>query len=183
MKKILGPTLIIFIILLSTSCNMGQPPLIQNTPSIELTLVYQEDPYHSFEDVSATVILKNVGKKSLLVNKRLFFMTEKYPPEMIEGVLLITDSSGNQISLNGFIDIAFPEEEFFIVLDPGQSVERNLSLRNVGFSPQYFTKNEPYTVVIIYQNSLEVTKFVDDKEVKSWIGEVQSNSDTFMIIH
>lgn len=182
MKRIFSIASMVICIFFVIACDASFPSSIINKPALEFTLVYEEQNFRSFEDVSATVTLKNVGNKEVLVNKRLYFMTAKFPPEMIEGVLLITDDSGKQINLNGFIDIAFPEKDNFIVLYPGQSIERKLSLQNVGFSSQYFMNNEIYTVIAIYQNSLDVSQIIDGKEVKAWKGEVQSNTATFMIV-
>ncbi|MEW6240551.1 MAG: hypothetical protein AB1564_07050 [Chloroflexota bacterium] len=163
--------------LLLVSC---QPILPQS--SLRLTVIVDRESFGSFEDVSAKVILENVGNESLLVNGRLLFRTEPYfPPEGIEGLFLITDAEGKSVIVDGKIDHGFPIDEFFIVLSPGQYIEKIVTLHGLGFIPQEFRNNELYTVVAYYQNSLDVTRIIDGKEIVAWKGKIQSNTVTFQI--
>jgi hypothetical protein len=153
-----------------------------NKQPLEFTLVFHQDTFQSFKDVSATLTLKNVGKKDLLVSERMACIPRKFPPGITDCVLVVTDKSGEQIRSTGHIDMAVTSEDFFVVLAPGEILERRVSFQSLGLRDPYFKENELYTVVAIYQNSLDATQTVDGKEVKAWIGEVQSNSDTFMVV-
>lgn len=174
-------TLALFIIF-SIACNVNSPSLDFREHPLEVAIVFQQETFQSFEDVSATVSINNAGKEDLLVNKQLLCIAKEFPPEVSVCKLLITDSSGNPIWLSGKIDFAFPRDEFFVVLPPGQTIEKRISLQSVGFRSHDFQEDEIYTVMVIYQNLRDVTQMVNDKKVRAWKGEVQSNTDTFTIL-
>ncbi|MFZ5904488.1 MAG: hypothetical protein ACOYZ8_13160 [Chloroflexota bacterium] len=168
---------ILLLALLLVSCGSVPPQ-----PPLQLTLIVDEESFNSFDDVSVRVTLENVGSKSLLVNKRLLFRTEPYmPPEGIEGLFLITDSEGKPVIVDGRIDHGLPKDEYFIVLSPGQHIEKIITLHGLGFTSQEFRSNELYTVVAYYQNSLEVKLTIDGEEIVAWMGKLQSNTISFQI--
>lgn len=177
--KIVIQIVFIALLLFSSSCKaiVPQPPL-------SFSIIFESENFQSFKEVSAIVILKNVGKENILVNRRLAFQTTPfYPPGGIEGLFLITDSSGQQVIVSGKVDMGLPRDEFFVVLSPGEAIQKKITLNGLGFYPEEFDYNELYTVVVIYQNSLEAKQIVDGEGIQAWTGRVESNDAVFKIIH
>ena len=172
----------IFCLFFLSSCKLPLSTDTSNQTPLSLTLAFKQASFDSFEDVTALITLTNIGNEDILVNGKMRFLPIKRPAEALQGLILISDSTGQPIYLHAHIDYEFPNENQLVVLAPGQSLKKTFTLHGVGFSPHYFKNNETYTVAVAYQNSFEVTKVIDTKEIKSWVGKIQSNSDTFEIV-
>ena len=171
-----------FCLFFLSSCKLPLSTDTSNQTPLSLTLAFKQKSFDSFENVTALITLTNIGDENILVNGKMLFLPIDTPAKALQGLILISDNSGKPIYLNGFINYEFPNKDQLVVLAPGQSLEKTFTLYSVGFSPQYFKGNETYTVTVAYQNSFEVTKVIDTKEIKSWVGKIQSNSDTFEIV-
>jgi hypothetical protein len=170
------PIILLFIL----ACSV-QLPSVPTTTSLALSLQFDQESFASFDEIQADVVVQNISDKDILVNGRLAFVPVKWPSQFIEGVFLVTDSTGNSVTPNAKIDIDRPSEKMFIILKPGEKIVRHIHLGGM-FLPDYFRTGELYNAVAIYQNSLDLIQPLDGKEIKAWKGEVQSNTATFKIM-
>ena len=45
-----------------------------------------------------------------------------------------------------------------------------------------FKKGRRYTIVVVYQNEIDVTKSFTEGPVSSWVGSIRSNEETFYLL-
>lgn len=160
------------------SCTLPSLPCQQEQP-LKLSIQLEQESIESFDQFHGELTLKNVGKENLLVNGRLAFVPVAWPSQFIEGVTLITNPSGDIVAPNGKIDIDFPNVDMFVDLKPGQEIRKLITLRGIGYSSDLFVRGEKYTLVVIYQNEMDVQQELDGKIVRSWVGSIKSSPLTF----
>jgi hypothetical protein len=141
-----------------------------------------QDEFSTFEDVRGLITLENQSENTVLVNRRLSFLPQPAEPAIIEGVVLIKDASGTPIYLEAHVQFESPNKDMFTALKPHSQITKKFSLRGLGFSATDFKSGEKYTIVVIYQNEINSDKTVDGVVLTSWIGIMQSNEETFIIL-
>lgn len=122
--------------------------------------------YDSNEPVRLTVALSNDTAQPVTVNKRLALNSPFAPAKFREIKLSLQDSTGSEQVFGAKINIGFPLEKDFAVLEPQGKVERQFDLR------QYFELNQPgrYELKATYQNQS------DPDGSEAWKGVVESES-------
>jgi len=169
------------LLLLATSCNPVSSS-IRNTNALVLTLKITRKNETPFESILGQIVLKNQSDSNLLVNTRLLVLPQEVSPTFAEVLLLIHDSDGNVIDTrHSRIDFSFPSEENFGLLKSGEQIEKTFNLTS-WFSPSDFQKGKMYTLMVVYQNDFDVTKTIDGVEVQSWVGTIQSNDVSLVIV-
>lgn len=148
--------------------------------ALKLTLTFDQEIYSSFDDVSGRITLENISDESLLVNGRLAISPVPWTPEFIECLLLIKNDNVSIVP-NGKIDIDLPREDFFVILSPRQSIDKEFTLRGVGFSMSDFENNMEYDAIAVYQNLINVSASSGNKLIESWMGEIKSGTATFKL--
>jgi hypothetical protein len=165
-----------FVLLLLTACSS-----VENSP-LELKLELRDHEVHSIEEVRGLVYLTNQSDSSLLVHSRLFLLPLQASPYASEGLLLIYDSSGNRVVNRHLrIDYRYPSEETLHLLKPGKKFATSFYLSS-WFYPSELKQGEKYTIAVIYQNDIDITKTIGGIDVPSWVGTVRSNKETFVIL-
>lgn len=163
-------------LLLLTACSSGEKE------PLELKLELREHEVHSIEEVSGTVHLRNQSDLALLVHTRLFLLPLQASPYASEGLLLIYDSSGDRVIKQHLrIDYRYPSEETLHLLEPEKKITASFYLSS-WFYPSELRQGEKYTIAVIYQNDIDITKTIGGVEVPSWVGSVRSNVETFIIL-
>lgn len=164
-----------------TSCNEYQPPS-RNPNTLLLTVEIKQREVRSLDDLHIQIYLSNRSESSVLVHKRLYWLSFPAPSSMTEVAISISDASGKLVDEMGFfVNRQYPGENTLDVLEPGEQIKKTIYLKN-GFHENTFKKGEKYTIVVIYQNDLDITKTIDGVDVPSWVGSVRSNAETFIIL-
>lgn len=170
------------VLVLLTACNAFLPA--QNNPNtLSLKLEIVQRDVKPLDDLYIQVYLANQSNSSVLVHERLHSLPFPIPPLMTEVLILISDSSGNLVDNTLFhSNYSFPSEDTLTVLKPGEEIERTYHLVSVGFWERLFKKGEKYTIVVVYQNDIDMNKMIDGVEVPAWVGSIRSNEETFVIL-
>jgi len=136
---------------------------------LTLTLTPPEPSPASREPLSCTLALRNRGKNSLWVNRRLAVNHPVSPPHLREVDFLIQDARGRVAEFEAKVRVGLPQREDFVELAPGEAVERKFDLG------LYFalTPGQEYEVQAIYENY-----FVPDglHDVPVWTGRLVSHA-------
>ena len=166
---------------LSVSCHAA-PSSSEKTNSLVLELTLNQNKAHSVEDISGVVILTNRSDRSVLVHRRLFYMPFPGPSDAMEMYIMVSDSSGNLVYMEYYTArYELPSADTLAVVKPGEQIKREIHLKR-GFTTEMFNKKERYTLMAVYQNSLDVIKSVGGVDVASWVGIIHSNEETFVIL-
>ncbi|MBI5294299.1 MAG: hypothetical protein HY869_02405 [Chloroflexi bacterium] len=165
-----------FVLLLLTACSS-----IESKP-LKLELALQQKEFHSLDEIRFQVFLSNQSDSDLLVHKRLSWMAYPAPPFITELAILISDASGKPVDEKGFyVNRDSRSEKTLGRLKPGEQIGKMIYLKH-GFQESTLKSGETYTIVVIYQNDLDITQTIGGVEVPSWVGSVRSNEETFVIL-
>ena len=166
------------LLILSVSCNFSS---FQKAP-LDLKLELRENEVHSVNEIRGSISLTNQSDSALLVHSRLHISPQQAPATVSELLLLVYDSSGNLIDRGNIkIDFEYPSEKTLNMLRPGKKSTTFFSL-SLWFLPSELRIGETYTIKAIYQNEINLTKTFDGIDVPSWVGKIQSNEVTFIIL-
>jgi hypothetical protein len=186
MNKRACSLLVILFACATTTCNLVPVSLPRGTSSINILVYFDKEYYCINEDILAQISLTNSGNTDVFVDGHWALLPILMPPRMSSGALLISDSSGRAITVSIRIDRIPVKEEDFVILEPGQTINKIVVLHDKfhGDPNNYFRyafmSMEKYTVTAIYQNELAFSKIIDGKEIMSWTGKVSGNG-TFQI--
>ena len=180
------PLLVVLFACTTTACNLVPVSLPRETPAVRLLVHLDKEYYCINEDILVQVSLTNSGKTGVFIDGHWALLPILMPPRMSSGALLISDSSGQAITVSIRIDRIPVQEEDFVILVPGQTINKTVVLHNKlhGDPDNYyryaFISMEKYTVTAIYQNELAFSKMIEGKEITAWTGKV-SGYDVFQI--
>ena len=171
------------LLLLLVSCTTTSSQTVEKE-SISLKLTLTKSEVHSFDDIQFQVILTNQGDTSFLVHSRLYYFGVPVDARWAEMLILISDSSGNEVAnYHVYPNYDPPSVDTLTELQPGDKVSKIFYLRSGDFfNKTMFKRGEKYTIVAIYQNDLDITQTIDGIAVSSWIGSVRSNEEIFVIL-
>lgn len=169
-------------LLVLASCG-GMPSSSQETSPIVLDLFVEPGIIKSIDDLHIEVVLTNQSDKRILVHRGSFCLPFPGPSWITAMYLLVSDSSGNLVFNETYTPKhGLPSEDTLAVLKPAGQIKENLYLNSLGFSTDMFKKGKRYTIVVIYQNEIDVTKSFTEGPVSSWVGSIRSNEETFIIL-
>jgi hypothetical protein len=161
--------------LLLTACSS-----VESTP-LSLELKLQQRDFHSIDEIRFEVFLSNQSDSDILVHNRLSWMAFPAPISTTELAILISDASGKPVDEKGFyVNRDSPSEKTLGRLKSGEQIGKMIYLK-AGFHESTFKSGETYTIVVIYQNDLDITQTIGGVEVPSWVGSVRSNEEMFFI--
>lgn len=149
----------------------SQSPLV-------LTIQPSKSVYHSGDKIIVSLLLKNIGEKSLLIYGRMDFATFATLPEMNVGSILVWNPKGDAIDYKREINLDWqPQIEDFVYLAPGESIMRYESIE----IPAEFYDIGIYKLVAIYRNSFDPKDVFEnlDDEREAWKGTVTSEPAMF----
>ena len=173
----------VMLLLLLVACTITSSPTVEKEP-INLKLALTKTEVHSFDDIQVQIVLANQSDTSFLVHSRLYFVGVPVDARWAEMLILISDSSGNEVAnYHVYPNYVPPNVDTLTELKPGDEVSKIFYLRSsLFFYEKMFKRGEKYTIVAIYQNDLDITQTIDGVAVSSWIGSVRSNEETFIIL-
>jgi hypothetical protein len=109
-------------------------------------------------------------------------MAHPAPPFTTELAVLISGTSGKPVDEKGFyVNRDSPSEKTLGRLKPGEQIGKMIYLKH-GFHESTLKSGETYTIVVIYQNDLDITQTIGGVEVPAWVGSIRSNEETFVIL-
>ena len=165
-------------LILTVSCSIS---LSQKAP-LDLKLELRESEVHSVNEIRGVITLTNQSDSPLLVHSRLHISPQQAPPSDSELLLFVYDSSGNLIDRSNIkVEYEYPSEKTLTMLEPGKKTIATFIL-SVWFLPGELLTGETYTIKCVYQNEIDIKKTYDGMEVLSWVGTIQSNEETFIIL-
>ena len=173
----------VMLLLLLVACAITSSPTVEKEP-INLKLALTKTEVHSFDDIQVQIVLANQSDTSFLVHSRLYYFGVPVDARWAEMLILISDSSGNEVAnYHVYPNYVPPNVDTLTELKPGDEVSKIFYLRSsLFFYEKMFKRGEKYTIVAIYQNDLDITQTSDGVAVSSWIGSVRSNEETFIIL-
>jgi hypothetical protein len=121
----------------------------------------------------ATVILSNEGRRELLVNARLLSVPEG-SPDTIGEIIFSIDGPPGSLNLTVFsVNAGRAKVQDFARLMPGETLVKSYDLR------KYFRFTDPgvYKASVTYRNVIEISF----EEMDGWVGQLNSNEETFEI--
>jgi len=143
---------------------------------LELVLSFDKRVYQRGEQVVASIVLRNIGGESLLINS---YMAVNLPvmPSPVRGMaFVILDPSRDKYVPDIYIDSRPPKIEDFVVLAPGEMIERKFYPVSYGYD---FSKLGMYTVIANYQNLIDPSALEPNDKRMAWKGEIDSNPAYF----
>ena len=155
-----------------SACSTEKTPGPTESPSLAFNLSLDQDTYKIGEDILATWEFENLSDDAILVNRRL---SPNAIPEFSEISFIFTAPLENDIHLVVDIEMRnLPEEDDFILLDPGQIVSGYYLISRV-YGP--LTDPGEYSIRAIYNNH-----FNPPSGTPAWQDEIYSNMVLFTII-
>lgn len=141
--------------------------------TLELALLLDAKTYALGRPATGTLILKNSGDESLLVNARLAINNPYSPQPFREVYFLLTDPSGKSAAFGPKINIGRPRSEDFRDLPPGKTADLSFRL------DRYYTLDQPgeYSVQAVYENHA-----APGDGRATWKGRLESNLVSFVVV-
>lgn len=178
--------LLIFLSFLSGACNIETASPPSTIPGIQVEVFLEKRKYCVNENIQVVVSLTNSGKTNSLIDGHWTLSPVLMPSQISSGLLLISDASGQRLTVSIKIDRRPIQEDDFVILEPGEVIKKTIALRDVHYGDPnnyysyHFELGETYMVTAVYQNELRISKLVDNNKIFSWIG-FSSGSNTFQI--
>ena len=163
-----------------TGCKYAGPSQFgQNR--IEFTIEFGKEVFCSHEDVRGTALIENSGSSPYLIFKNLDF----FPVDTVirpNAYFVIKKPSGEIIDFISWINIGSADASWFIPFEPGNKIETDIEFVTIySSSSRDFNELGTYSVYAIYQNRYKTSKVIDGHKMNTWVGNVKSNTATFLI--
>lgn len=137
----------------------------------ELTLELSKNTYKSGEPITGMLTLRNAGESEILVNGRMAPNEQTAPERLRDIVFSIRGPVGEFLIPKILINMRAPRDTDFVLLTPGESIEKEIGLDEI----YAFAQPGTYSVQAIYLN-------VSDPEVAvAWKGQLSSNVVTIRL--
>ena len=182
-QKRMSVLFITIVCLFLSGCN--QESWKTSERGLQVEIVLEKDEYCITDKIPVTVIFTNIGRKPILVDRKLLLLPGVLPANQNTSSLIITDIDGNALPIYRYFDFPYLEEDDFVVLQSNESLDRTIYISNYDSEAdnlyEYgFISGEQYTATTYYENTVITSTYDGIKNVKSWIGSI-SASDTFLI--
>ncbi len=160
------------------ACAASGPPTanvestsVSSSGLIELGIEFEKSTYQSDEPIAALLTLANVGKNEVLVNGRLIPNEQTAPERLRDIVFSIRGPAGELLIPKILINVRAPGDTDFVLLGPGDSIEKEIILDEI----YAFAQPGTYSVQAIYLNVSDP----DDSE--AWKGQLSSDLVTIRL--
>jgi len=163
---------------IASSCIVSGQPTANNestsdssTGLLMLMLELDKSTYQSDEPITGTLTLRNTGESEVLVNGRMAPNEQTAPERLRDIVFSIRGPAGEFLIPKILINMRAPRDTDFVMLTPGDSIEKEIGLDEI----YAFAQPGTYSVQAIYLN-------VSDPEVSvAWKGQLSSDVVTFRL--
>lgn len=117
---------------------------------LQFSVILDKTEYLADEPVNATLLLKNTGDLSVMVNKRFYISAQEADKNQKDVYFILTSPSGENLPCKYFYETGYPKTEYFKLLAPGEEVKSENPRNLKGF----FEIKEPgvYQLSAIYEN-------------------------------
>ena len=141
---------------------------------LDLTLSFNQATSRPNEPIEGHFTLRNAGDQAALVNKRLVLNSPYAPGEFRDLTVDVSGPEGKRLDFSARVNVGFPEDQDFKVLQPGESVAGTYELDG------YFPLDQPgaYQAQATYHNQSEPSQA---NGRTAWKGDVKSNTATFSV--
>mgnify|MGYP007118312868 CR=1 FL=1 len=164
--------LLFSMIFILSACSIDKNPGSTQSPGLAFSLSLDQDTHNVGEEILAVWELENLSEEAILVNRRL---SPNAIPEFSEIDFIFVAPLARGIHLVVDIEMRnLPEEDDFILLDPGQIVSGYYLISRV-YGP--LTDPGEYSIRAIYNNH-----FNPPSGTPAWQDEIYSNMVLFTII-
>lgn len=141
---------------------------------LDLTLSFNQATYRPNEPVEGTFTLRNAGDQPALVKARLGLNSPYAPAEFRDLTVEVSGPDGRRLDFDARVNIGFPEDQDFKVLQPGESLTGTHALEG------FFALDQPgtYQAQATYHNQSEAKRA---NGLQAWTGEIQAAPVSFTI--